>query len=53
MKSTYPESCREWEQSLSGCLQSQPEPAAAFSLFLLTFVFLCILGALKSLSEQN
>lgn len=28
LKSTYPESHHEWEQSLSGCLQSQPEPAA-------------------------
>lgn len=27
LKSTYPESCSEWEQSLSGCLQSRPEPA--------------------------
>lgn len=27
--------------------------AAAFSLFLLNFVLLCIIGTLKSLSEQN
>lgn len=27
LKSTYPESCSEWEQSLSGCLRSQSEPA--------------------------
>lgn len=28
LKSTYLESYSEWEQSLSGCLQSQPQPAS-------------------------